>query len=149
MNLDQIHNVYFVGIGGIGMSALARYFNSLGKSIAGYDRAETVLTRELSGEGMQIHYSDSVDLIPLPFKTAKDTLVILTPAVSSNHSELTFFRNNEFEIKKRAEVLGIISKSKEVLAIAGTHGKTTTSALVSHLLKNSKFNCFFLLTAIL
>jgi UDP-N-acetylmuramate--alanine ligase len=141
MNLGQINNVYFIGIGGIGMSALARYFNSLGKTIAGYDRAETVLTRELTSEGMNIHYSDNLELIPLPFRKKENTLVIITPAIPSSHAELNYFRNQGFEMKKRAEVLGIISQSKSVIGIAGTHGKTTTSTMVSHLLRNSKFDC--------
>lgn len=123
------------------MSALARYFISLNKSVAGYDRTETLLTRELSLEGMMIHYSDSVTSIPVSFRNSKDTLVIFTPAVPSDHTELNYFRNNRFEIKKRAEVLGIISRSKDVLAVAGTHGKTTTSTMVSHLLKNSSIDC--------
>ncbi len=141
MNLDQIHNVYFVGIGGIGMSALARYFISLNKSVAGYDRTETLLTCELALEGMKIHYTDSVNSIPEPFKKSQDTLVIFTPAIPSDHSELNYFRNNGFELKKRAEALGLISRSKDVLAVAGTHGKTTTSAMVSHLLKSSSIDC--------
>jgi UDP-N-acetylmuramate--alanine ligase len=141
MNLEQIHNVYFVGIGGIGMSALARYFASLGKKVAGYDRSESSLTQELVKEGMLIHYTDDISLIPSNFKNNSETLVILTPAVPSDHSELKFFREHHFEIKKRAEVLGIISQSKDVIAIAGTHGKTTTSTMVSHLLKNSDLDC--------
>ena len=141
MNLDQIHNIYFVGIGGIGMSALARYFISLNKSVAGYDRTETLLTRELAFEGMKIHYTDNVNSIPETFKNSMDTLVIFTPAIPSDHSELNYFRNNGFELKKRAEALGLISRSKDVLAVAGTHGKTTTSAMVSHLLKSSSIDC--------
>ena len=140
MNLEQIDNVYFVGIGGIGMSALARYFLSLKKVVAGYDRTETSLTKELVKEGMKIHYRDNANLIPTEFKNS-NTLVIYTPAVSSNHSELIFFNSNDFEVKKRAEVLGIISLSNDVLAIAGTHGKTTTSTMVSHLLKCSDLDC--------
>jgi UDP-N-acetylmuramate--alanine ligase len=141
VNLDQIHNVYFVGIGGIGMSALARYFIHLNKSVAGYDKTETVLTRELVREGIEIHYTDQVALIPENFKNNDDTLVIYTPAVPSDHTELNYFRTSGFSIKKRAEVLGIISRSKDVLAVAGTHGKTTTSTMVSHLLKNSAIDC--------
>jgi UDP-N-acetylmuramate--alanine ligase len=141
MNLEQIKNVYFIGIGGIGMSALARYFNSIHKNIAGYDRSETKLTRELSSEGMNIHYSDNTELIPLPFREKENTLVIITPAIPSGHAELNFFRSQGFERKKRAEVLGIISQSKKVIGVAGTHGKTTTSTMVSHLLKNSKYDC--------
>jgi UDP-N-acetylmuramate--alanine ligase len=141
MNLEQIHNVYFVGIGGIGMSALARYFLSLEKAVAGYDRTETALTKELAGEGMSIHYTDDVKLIPDRFKKPSHTLVVYTPAVPSDHKELTYFTDNDFQVKKRAEVLGIISRSMDVLGIAGTHGKTTTSTMVSHLLKSSDLDC--------
>jgi len=141
MNLEQIHHVYFVGIGGIGMSALARYFLSLNKAVAGYDRTESVLTRELVEEGIAIHYSDDVKLIPHRFRDKQTTLVIYTPAVSNDHSELSWFYNQGFEIKKRAEVLGLISRSKDVLAVAGTHGKTTTSTMLAHLLKNSGIDC--------
>ncbi len=141
MNLNQIHNVYFLGIGGIGMSALARYFISLNKVVSGYDRAETQLTRELADEGMVIHYTENVKLIPKQFHNSKNTLVIFTPAVPQNHSELLYFRHGGFEIKKRAEVLGIISTANDVLAVAGTHGKTTTSTMVAHLLKNSPTDC--------
>lgn len=141
MNLEQIQNIYFIGIGGIGMSALARYFKGIDKNIAGYDKTETALTRELAGEGMQIHYTDAIAAIPQHFKDKSKTLVINTPAIPADHQEFNYFRENHFEIKKRAEVLGIISKSKDVLAIAGTHGKTTTSTLVAHLLKNSEIDC--------
>jgi UDP-N-acetylmuramate--alanine ligase len=141
MNLDQIQNVYFVGIGGIGMSALARYFISLGKNVAGYDKTETVLTRALEQEGMTIHYNDSVGSIPDLFRNNASTLVIYTPAIPSEHTELNYFRTNGYTLKKRAEVLGIISRSKNVLAVAATHGKTTTSTMVSHLLKNSSIDC--------
>lgn len=141
MNLEQIKNIYFVGIGGIGMSALARYFKSLGKNVAGYDKTETALTKELVKEGMQIHYSDCILDIPEEYRDKNNTLIINTPAVPKDHQEFTYFRENGFEIKKRAEVLGIISYAKDVLAIAGTHGKTTTSTIVSHLLKNSDIEC--------
>jgi UDP-N-acetylmuramate--alanine ligase len=141
MNLEQIHHVYFVGIGGIGMSALARYFVSLNKVVAGYDRAESVLTRDLVEEGIAIHYSDDVKLIPHRFRDKQTTLVIYTPAVSNDHSELSWFYNQGFEIKKRAEVLGVISRAKDVLAVAGTHGKTTTSTMLAHLLKGSGIDC--------
>jgi UDP-N-acetylmuramate--alanine ligase len=141
MNLEQIHKVYFVGIGGIGMSALARYFNSLGKKVAGYDRSETPLTKELTGEGILIHYTDDISCIPLTFRDAMDTLVVYTPAVPVDHTELHFFHEKGFPVKKRAEVLGTISRSKNVLAIAGTHGKTTTSTMVAHLLKSSALDC--------
>lgn len=141
MNLEQVHNIYFAGIGGIGMSALARYFLSLKKAVAGYDRTETDLTKELAKEGMHIHYTDNVNLIPKEFLNAADTLVVYTPALPSDHSELTFFHQQGFQVKKRAEVLGIISRSNDVLGIAGTHGKTTTSTMMSHLLKSSGLDC--------
>lgn len=123
------------------MSALARYFSSLKKAVAGYDRTETDLTRELVKEGISIHYTDDVTLIPELFKNVSDTLVVYTPAVPKDHIELNYFKTHGFEIKKRAEVLGIISRSSDVLAIAGTHGKTTTSTMVSHLLKSSDVDC--------
>jgi UDP-N-acetylmuramate--alanine ligase len=141
MNLEQIHNVYFAGIGGIGMSALARYFLSLKKAVAGYDRTETLLTKELVKEGMRIHYTDNVELIPREFRNPDDTLVVYTPALPPDHTELEFFNQQGFQVKKRAEVLGIISRSNDVLGVAGTHGKTTTSTMVSHLLKSSKQDC--------
>lgn len=141
MNLEQIKNIYFVGIGGIGMSALARYFKSLGKNVAGYDKTETALTKELVKEGILIHYNDCVLDIPEEYRNKDNTLIINTPAVPKDHQEFTYFRENGFEVKKRAEVLGIISNTKDVLAIAGTHGKTTTSTIVSHLLKNSEIEC--------
>lgn len=141
MNLEQIHNVYFLGIGGIGMSALARYFMHQKKAVAGYDRTETALTRELALEGMTIHYKDDILLIPQNFKNPEDTLIVFTPAVPHDHSEFIYFRENGFQVKKRAEVLGIISHSMDVLGIAGTHGKTTTSTMVSHLLKSSNLDC--------
>lgn len=141
MNLEEIDSVYFIGIGGIGMSALARYFHSLNKFVGGYDKTETNLTKELAREGMEIHYTDSISMVNTDFKNLSKTLVVYTPAVAAEHSEFTWFRNQGFVIKKRAEVLGIISRSKDVIAIAGTHGKTTTSTMVSHLLKKSKIDC--------
>lgn len=133
MNLNQIHNVYFIGIGGIGMSALARYFSFLGKEIAGYDKTETELTKELQAIGMQIHFDDNIDKIPSGFDR-ENTLVIITPAVPTSHSEWNFFRENGYVIKKRAEVLGIITKDTYCFAVAGTHGKTTTSSILGHVL---------------
>jgi UDP-N-acetylmuramate--alanine ligase len=133
MNLNQIHNVYFIGIGGIGMSALARYFSLLGKEIAGYDKTESELTKELEALGMQIHYEDSINLIPTHFY-AENTLVIITPAVPVSHSEWNYFLERNYSIKKRAEVLGIITKDTYCFAVAGTHGKTTTSSILGHVL---------------
>src|SRR5690606_30141922 len=124
MNLSQIHNVYFIGIGGIGMSALARYFKNIGKNVAGYDKTPTELTDELIANGMQIHFEDSINLIPKDY-SAENTLVIITPAVPKMHSEWNYFLDRNFEVRKRAEVLGIITKETFCFAVAGTHGKTT------------------------
>jgi UDP-N-acetylmuramate--alanine ligase len=109
MNLNQIHNVYFIGIGGIGMSALARYLKKYRKEVAGYDKTSTALTRELIDNGIAIHFDDSIDLVPKDF-FVENTLVIITPAVPSTHSEWNYFMEREYNIKKRAEVLGIITK---------------------------------------
>jgi UDP-N-acetylmuramate--alanine ligase len=136
MNLNKIHNVYFIGIGGIGMSALARYFINLGKNIAGYDKTETELTKELTGFGMQIHFEDDIKCIPSTFEK-ENTLVIITPAIPSHHKEWNHLKNNGFMIKKRAEVLGIITKNTFCFAVAGTHGKTTTSGILGHILFQS------------
>lgn len=137
MNLEQIHNVYFIGIGGIGMSALARYFAFINKSVAGYDKTESPLTQELSKSSIAIHYSDDLELIPNEFKNSENTLVVYTPAVPSSHSEYQYFLTNGFIIKKRSEVLGLITKDSFCFAVAGTHGKTTTSSILAHLLKET------------
>ena len=137
MNLEQIHNVYFIGIGGIGMSALARYFAFINKSVAGYDKTESPLTQELSKSGIAIHYSDDLEQIPNEFKNTENTLVVYTPAVPSSHSEYQYFLTNGFIIKKRSEVLGLITKDSFCFAVAGTHGKTTTSSILAHLLKET------------
>jgi UDP-N-acetylmuramate--alanine ligase len=136
MNLNQINNVYFIGIGGIGMSALARYFNCLGKKVAGYDKTETELTKELQLLGMQIHFEDNISLIPSDFYV-ENTLVIITPAIPITHSEWIYFIEHDYSIKKRAEVLGIITKDTYCFAVAGTHGKTTTSSILGHILYES------------
>ena len=137
MNLNQIHNVYFIGIGGIGMSALARYFQFIGKNVAGYDKTETQLTSELQENGIQIHFEDNINLIAERFKNTENTLVVITPAVPKNHTEWNFFLDNGFTVKKRAEVLGIITKDTFCFAVAGTHGKTTTSSILGHILYES------------
>ncbi|MCB0756337.1 MAG: UDP-N-acetylmuramate--L-alanine ligase, partial [Flavobacteriales bacterium] len=124
--LTDIQAVYLIGIGGIGMSALARYFAEQGKSVSGYDRVSTELTQELETTGINIHYSDDVNLIPSGFDNPETTLVIFTPAVPSSHSELMHFRTNKFDVLKRSEVLGELSKTYQTVAVAGTHGKTTT-----------------------
>lgn len=136
MNLNQIHNVFFIGIGGIGMSALARYFHTLGKNVAGYDKTPTELTDELIQSGISIHFKDKIDLIPTAF-TKETTLVVITPAVPKAHSQCNYFIERDFEIKKRAEVLGIITKNTFCFAVAGTHGKTTTSSILAHILYQS------------
>ena len=137
MNLNQIHNVYFIGIGGIGMSALARYFMNIGKNVAGYDKTKTELTDELQELGISIHFEDSIDLIEQEYLNKENTLIIITPAVPKNHSEWNYFTSNGFNVKKRAEVLGIISKDSFCFEVAGTHGKTTTSSILGHILYQS------------
>ena len=136
MNLNQIHNVYFIGIGGIGMSNLARYFKNLGKNVSGYDKTPSTLTNELIESGISIHFEDSIDAIPKDFYI-ENTLVIITPAVPKTHSEWNYFVERGFEIKKRAEVLGLITKDTFCFAVAGTHGKTTTSGILGHILHES------------
>ena len=136
MNLNQIHNVYFIGIGGIGMSALARYFQNIGKNVSGYDKTPSALTNELIAGGMNIHFEDNISLIPVNY-FVENTLVILTPAVPITHSELNYFLEREFIVKKRAEVLGLITKDTFCFAVAGTHGKTTTSSILGHILYES------------
>lgn len=136
MNLNQIHNVYFIGIGGIGMSALARYFQNIGKNVSGYDKTPTMLTDELIASGMAIHFEDNINLIPKDYYV-ENTLVIITPAVPITHSEWNYFNEREYVVKKRAEVLGIITKDTFCFAVAGTHGKTTTSSILGHILYES------------
>ena len=136
MNLNQIHNVYFIGIGGIGMSALARYFKAIGKNVSGYDKTETELTKELHKLGINIHFEDNIDLIPEDYYV-ENTLVVITPAVPKSHSEWNYFLERDYEVKKRAEVLGIITKDTFCFAVAGTHGKTTTSGILGHILFQS------------
>ena len=136
MNLNQIHNVFFIGIGGIGMSALARYFKTIGKNVSGYDKTPSMLTDELIESGIAIHFEDRIDLIPEDYYT-ENTLVIITPAVPVTHSQWNFFLEREYQVKKRAEVLGIITKDTFCFAVAGTHGKTTTSSILGHILFES------------
>lgn len=132
MNFDAIKKIYFIGIGGIGMSGLARYFRRHGAAVHGYDRSETELTRALAAEGMFVHYEDDPERIPEGVD-----LVVFTPAVPKEHRELNWFLERGYPIKKRAEVLGIISRAKRCIAVAGTHGKTTTSSMTAHLLRAS------------
>ncbi len=131
--MNEKKNIYFIGIGGIGMSALARYFLANGCEVAGYDRIHSPLCEALESEGMLIHYEEDVDLIPKNFRYKNNTAAIYTPAISLNNKELAFFTKRGFDIYKRAEVLGIIAQKHICLAVAGTHGKTTTSALLAHL----------------
>lgn len=136
MELTTLQNIYFVGIGGIGMSALARYFRHLGCEVAGYDKVETVLTQQLVKEGIAIHYRDEVALLP-----ENIDLVVYTPAIPDQHQQLQYLRAQNYPIKKRAAVLGLISQHKKTIGIAGTHGKTTTSAILTHLLRESGIDC--------
>lgn len=135
--IDNIQNFYFLGIGGIGMSALARYFHSQGKKVAGYDKTATNLTAALEEEGIKVILDDEVAKVPKTFKDVDNTLVVYTPAVPGDHKQYNYFKNKGFTVKKRAEVLGMITKDKFTLAVAGTHGKTTTTAILGHLLSRS------------
>ena len=141
MKLAQYDNIYFLGIGGIGMSALARWFMKQGLNVSGYDRTATTLTSALEKEGMMIHFDDSVQSIPAEVRKNKDkTLVVFTPAIPKDHKEHQFLKENGYTIMKRSEVLGLISKDYVTVAVAGTHGKTTTSSMVAHLLKTANKN---------
>lgn len=141
MDFKDIHSVYFVGAGGIGMSALIRYFLAKGMAVGGYDRTPSELTERLIAEGAQIHYEENAELIPNDFRDKAHTLVVYTPAIPQEHAELAYFRNNGFEIHKRAQVLGMLTHSSRGLCVAGTHGKTTTSTMAAHLLHQSHVGC--------
>lgn len=144
MDLKTIHRLYFIGIGGIGMSALARYFLLGGYEIAGYDRTQTPLTGELTEAGCLIHYDDDLTLIPDAYKkpqSRKTTLVVVTPAIPADHTELNYFKNQSFTIMKRSELLGLITRQAKGIAVAGTHGKTTVSTMIAHILKQSEYDC--------
>jgi UDP-N-acetylmuramate--alanine ligase len=145
MQMERVHKVFFVGIGGIGMSALARYFLHSGKEVAGYDRTPSPLTDALIEEGARVHFKDDVSEIPDSCRNPEQTLVVYTPAVPSDHRQLTFFRNGGYQVKKRAEVLGMISAVTRCLAVAGTHGKTTTSCILAHLLREAGMEVMALL----
>lgn len=134
-------SVYFVGAGGIGMSAIARYFLRQGKMVAGYDKTPSKLTQALEQEGMLIHYDEDVEKIPQACRDPKETLVIYTPAIPAEHKELQFFRNGGFDIQKRAQVLGTLTKEHKGLCVAGTHGKTTTSTMCAHIMHQSSLDC--------
>lgn len=147
--MNNIQSIYFIGIGGIGMSNLARYFMLKGKKVAGYDRTETLLTKQLVKEGAEIHYADDVNLIPTYCKDKSSTMIVYTPAVPSDNEEVKYFHQNDFDIQKRAQVLGTITKSSKALCCAGTHGKTTTSSMLAHILKQSHLDCNAFLGGIL
>lgn len=141
ISLNILQSIYFIGVGGVGMSALARYFLAQGKQVAGYDRAPTELTERLIAEGAQIHYEENIDLIPIECRNPSTTLVVYTPAVPARHVELAYFREHGFEVLKRAQVLGLITRGSKALCVAGTHGKTTTTAMTAHLLHQSPIGC--------
>ena len=141
MEIKDIKAVYFVGAGGIGMSAIARYFISKGMVVAGYDKTPSDLTLRLEQEGMLIHYEENVDDIPHACKNPNSCLVVYTPAISSTHKELQFFREGGFEIQKRAQVLGALTRSHKGLCVAGTHGKTSTSTICAHIMHQSHLEC--------
>lgn len=141
MDVNTLKSVYFIGAGGIGMSALVRYFLSIGKKVAGYDRTPSELTQKLIAEGASIHYEENVKSIPNEFHDANTTLVVYTPAIPTTHAELTYFQENGFTIQKRSQVLGMLTQSSKGLCVAGTHGKTTTSTMTAHLLHQSDVGC--------
>jgi UDP-N-acetylmuramate--alanine ligase len=142
VNLKTIHNVYFIGIGGIGMSAIARYFSVSGKVVAGYDKTPTPITKSLEEIEIEVHFEDAVKNIPISFLNKEKTLVVYTPAVPKNHLQLNYFKDNGYTVLKRAEVLGEITKNTFCLAVAGTHGKTTTSSILGHIMQPEKATSF-------
>ena len=141
MEIKDIKSVYFVGAGGIGMSAIARYFIKKGLVVAGYDKTPSVLTHELEKEGMLIHYEEDVEQIPAACKDAATTLIIYTPAIPATHKELVYFQQNGFTIEKRAQVLGTLTRTHKGLCVAGTHGKTSTSTMCAHIMHESHIDC--------
>jgi len=141
MDLNNLKSVYFIGIGGIGMSSLARYFKALGKKIGGYDKTQTSLTAELIAEGMDVHFDDRVNRLDKQFLDKNSCLVVYTPAVPKDHGELNYFLSGGFNVLKRSAVLGLITKNHFTIAVAGTHGKTTTSSMIAHILCASGINC--------
>jgi len=140
MNLKDIHNIYFIGIGGIGMSALARYFQHNNINVAGYDKVLSSITKSLEELDVSVFSKDVIDVIPKKYLDSKNTVVVYTPAVPSDHKQLNYFRNNNFKIFKRAEILGEITKNTFCFAVAGTHGKTTTSTILGHILTECGVN---------
>lgn len=142
MNLDQIHSVYFLGIGGIGMSALARWFRHNGKVVSGYDRTQTRLTDALQSEGISVHFEDDIQAINASVRLKTEgVLVVYTPAIPKEHAELNWLKEQGYEVMKRSQVLGLITENMTCVAVAGTHGKTTTSSMIVHLLKTAGVDC--------
>lgn len=141
MEMNDIKAVYFIGIGGIGMSAIARFFLNKGISVGGYDRTPSDLTQKLEEEGAWIHYEDNIELVPEIYKNKENTLVIYTPAIPVSHTEFRFFKENQFNLQKRAQVLGTLTRTHKGLCVAGTHGKTTTTSMTAHILHNSHIDC--------
>ena len=136
MNINNINSIYFIGIGGIGMSALAKYFHNKGVKVSGYDKTPSEITDDLKEKGIEIHFEENIDLIP------KDVeLVVYTPAIPKEHKELVYYRDSKFTIKKRSEVLEMLTETAFCIAVAGTHGKTTTSSMIAHILKDSGYDC--------
>jgi len=149
LKIDQINNVYFLGVGGIGMSALARYFSAQGCNVYGYDKTRTPLTTQLEEEGVQVHFDENVSSIPEEFKTSNEnSLVIYTPAIPKDNSEFVFFQEEGIRLYKRSEILGLITESYFTIAVAGTHGKTTTSSIVAHVLTECGVDCIAFLGGI-
>jgi UDP-N-acetylmuramate--alanine ligase len=149
VDFAKIHKVYFIGIGGIGMSALARYFKRIGKSVAGYDKTATQITSDLQAEGIFIHFDEGLNELPTDFKIEKEnTLIIYTPAIPKNHEGLNVLIQNGFKLYKRAEILGLITNNHKTIAVAGTHGKTSISTSVSWLFNNSGSDCLAFLGGI-
>jgi len=142
VNLKEIHNYYFVGIGGIGMSAIARYFAANGKNVAGYDKTPTAITSKLAELGVIINFKDILKEVPISFLDRDKTLVIYTPAIPENHNQLSYFLDNDFKVLKRSEILGKITETTFCLAVAGTHGKTTTSSILGHIMASEKATSF-------
>lgn len=137
----MVENYYFLGIGGIGMSAIARYFKAKGYNVAGYDRTPSVLTHELEAEGIDVNYSDEIEVIPVDYRDKRNTFVVFTPAIPKDNAQYNFFLSNDFVMQKRAQVLGDITRRERGLCVAGTHGKTTTSTMIAHILKQSHVDC--------
>ena len=141
VQLDKFKNAYFIGIGGIGMSALARYFNQLGWKVAGYDKTPSPLTTELENEGIQVHFNDELSQISEEYKIVENTLVVYTPAIPKDHAQLNWFKSKNAQLYKRSEVLGILTRHSKGLGVAGTHGKTTTSSMLAHIMHQSSSPC--------